>query len=196
MTEINLANKRAVIVGPPGSGKTVLARHILNMTRQHIVWDPLQDYIGYNRYQPTNPHSKTEADQFIRKAVIGFKPRLFVFEEANNIIEPKPKPLPPAIREMNDWSRHYGISWIVMARRPVQLHTDVVELATFIFAFRLTGKNDRAFFDNYNTGLGDIVATLKPWHFLVIEQGVGAWVHDPIPDDGPKWHGLDTGGQT
>jgi len=179
---IDITNKRFMMFGPPGGGKSNLVRHILRTTRQHIVWDPLNDYAGFNQYRPSDPHSKLEAEEWARKMVVGWKPRLAVMEEANNIVEPKPKPLIKSMRELNDWSRHYGIAWGLVARKPVQLNNDCVDLAHYIFSFRLTGTNDRRWFDNYYQGLGDVVATLPKYHFVVIEPGETPYIHNPVPD--------------
>lgn len=183
---IDLANKRFVIFGLPGSGKTELGKYILRSTRNHLVYDPLggdpnhHDWDGFRRYVPDDRESVGEFNRATKELVIGKRPRLYLVDEANKYILPKPHPLPSAIADLNDLSRHWGITWGLIARRPVQFHTDVVELAHYVFVFGLGGKNDRAYLDSIISGLGDDVANLPKYHFAVVEGGRQYYIHSPI----------------
>ena len=177
---IDITDKRFVIIGLPGSGKTTLARHILNSSERVIVYDPMSEYQGYRRYVPNDPHSIEELDDFIVRVVARYKPDIFMLDEANRYIQPKPNRLPRAVADMVDVSRHWGVAWGAIARRPSQLHTDILELAHFGFVFNLSGKNDRRALDNWYAGLGDAVASLPPYHFAVVESGKGFEVHTPV----------------
>ena len=172
-----------MIFGLQGSGKTILAKHILRQAKSHLVYDPLDEYSAFTRYVPQDRYSVPELDMFIMRLGLRTKPRLLVIDEANKYVRPKPAPLPKGVAELNDFSRHHDIAWLAVCRRPTQFHSDVTELAHYVFAFRLPGRNDRRFFDDMGAGLGSVVATLKPYHFLVIEQGLGgdAFIHKPIP---------------
>lgn len=183
---IDLTNKRFTILGLQGSGKTELAKSFLRTTPDHRVYDPLGtdpkhiDYVGFKRIIPDNRNSVAELDYTVREIIIPTRPKLFVVDEANRYIAPKPTPLPPAIADLNDLSRHWGISWGLIARRPTQFHTDVIELCHYLFAFQLPGRNDRRFFDNIVPGLGHIIATLPQYHFVVIENLSTYHIHAPI----------------
>jgi len=178
--EIDLTAKSFMIFGPKGSGKTNLAKHILSTTEQHFVYDPLRDYVeDFNSHVPEDNRSKEEFAATLLSKVIGWKPRLSVFDELNNFVD-RNKPLPAPLAELNDWGRHYGTAWGGISRRPVQMHPDLTEIPEFIFAFNLDGRNDRRFFDNMKLGLGDIVAGLDPYHFIVYERGNGVYIHDPV----------------
>lgn len=175
---LNLNNKRFLITGLQGSGKSNLAKHLLRQTPQHFVYDPLNEYQGFNRYVPGKRNSIAEFEK-VTEFVIATKPRFYLVDEANKYILPKPHPLPEKLGDLNDFSRHWGISWALLARRPSQFHTDVVELAHYLFVFRTQGRNDRKFLDDIHKGLGDIATTLPPFHFLVID-GANFYVHSPV----------------
>lgn len=188
---IDLVNKRFTITGLPGSGKTELAKFLLRHTEQHLVYDPMQEYQGYNQYIPTNRNSEEELSTMILKMVIPWKPRLFLVDESNRYIRPKPHPLPEGVEDLNDRSRHYGISWGLVFRKPSQLNTDVSELCHYHFVFSLQGRNDKRWADAYHQGLGKVMADMKPFHFLVLQAHGEYYVHDPIPWPQPvNWEPL------
>lgn len=183
---IDITGKRFVILGLQGSGKTELAKLILSKTENHIVYDVLQEYDGFQRYIPTDRNSRDELSATVQKLILPrVKPDLFIIDEANRYLLPKPTPLPAGIDELNDWSRHmgkYGLSWGCIARRPTQLHTDIVELAHYLFIFVLKGKNDQQYLDSILPGLGSQVASLPDYHFVIVDAGRKLVIHSPIPD--------------
>lgn len=180
---MDITAKRFVILGLQGSGKTVLARHILSTAKYHLIYDVLNEYDGFRRYVPTDRYSAEELTACIQKLVlVKLKPTLFIIDEANRYMPPKPANLPSGVAEMNDWSRHFEppLSWGCLCRRPVQLHSDIMELAHYLFIFVLKGKNDRFYLDTILPGLGDIVANLPEYHFAVVTQSRSVSIHSPI----------------
>ena len=185
---IDLTNKRAVIFGLPGTGKSLLLEHILKSTRKHIIYDPLNEHgpkdgsQGFTRYVPTDRHSADELNTFIEKGVIARRNDydLLAIDEMNIYVRPKPTPLPRAVADLNDMSRHFLLSWLGVARRPSQFHTDIVELAHFVFLFKLPGANDYRYMESLSKGLGDTVRALPKYHFAILEDGVRVTVHTPV----------------
>lgn len=180
----DIASKRFVIVGLQGSGKTCLARTFLRSEPASIVYDVLDEYQGLNRYIATgrqyDPESLNELNEFVNRVVVGSgKVRLFVLDEANRYC-PNRRPLPDSISELNDFQRHYNIAFGVVARRPVQLNTDLVELAHYLFVFRLVGKNDLEYLDSLSAGLADVVAGLGQYEFVVVDPLRRYQVHKPV----------------
>ena len=179
--DIDLTKKQFVICGLRDSGKSWLTKSIMDTTDAHLVWDPMGEHEGYHVYRPTDRESTEELNAFTRNMVIAWRPALVVYDEINRIIEPKPTRLPPALADVVDFGRHWGISVGYVARRPVQFHTDIVELADYLFLFRLTGNNDHKYLESLKTGLGDAVRDLPKWHFVVYHDG-DHYVHAPIAE--------------
>lgn len=177
---INLDTKQFVIFGLRGSGKSVLSKSILATTESHLVYDPLREYGGFRRYLPTDRQSETELNEAIHKWVLPYRPRLFIIDEANKYMRPKPHPLPSGVADLNDLGRHWNISFGTICRRPTQFHTDITELADYLFIFHLPGKNDYKYLESLISGLGDTVRELPQYHFALVEAGKRVTVHAPI----------------
>jgi len=181
---IDVTNKRFCIFGMQGGGKSVLLKHILRSTTDHVVYDPLREHQGFNRYLPTNRNSVAEASLFITDYVLKRRPKLFVVDEGNRYVRPKPSPLPLGFAELNDYSRHWEIAWGTCTRRPSQFHSDIVELCHFLFIFHLPGPKDRRFLNEVSGGLGDIVRELPQYHFAVLDQTTNTIsTHAPLDMD-------------
>ena len=192
---IDLHNRRFAIVGLPGSGKSNLARYLLRQTERHIIYDPLGEYPGYRRYVPESRRSAEELETFLSDVVIPMQPDLFIMDESNRYINPKPAHLSPFIGDLNDLSRHWGISWGVIARRPTQLHTDIFELTHFVFVYGLHGKNDIRMLNEMYDGFGKMVKGLEPFHFAVLERvpTERIYIHAPVENmDGVRFDSEST----
>jgi len=182
---IDITDKRFVILGLNGTGKTYLAKYFLKHTPAAIVYDTLHEYTGYNRYIVSNRQfSKSAVDElnlFVSKVVINSKKiRLFILDEANRYCPVKPNPLPVSILELNDFQRHYRVSFGAVCRRPTQLHSDLVELAHYLFIFQLKGKNDLLYLDSLAPNLGMAVFALPQYHFVIVYPNHEFEVHKPI----------------
>ena len=108
------------------------------------------------------------------------RPPLVIVDESNKYIQPRPAKLPFGLAELNDTSRHYGVAWGVICRRPTQIHSDVLELAHYHFYFRMPGPRDTKMLNNIHPGMGDECRSLPDYYFIVYEQGLGYYVHNPI----------------
>lgn len=185
---MDLSDKGWAIFGPRGSGKSWLLESILDTVPDHIVYDPMGDHYGYRQYIPDDRTSTEELSDLVRHVVIPTRPDLFAIDEANKYILPKQqrRALPPGIDDLLDFGRHYGISFGVVSRRPVQFHSDLVELADALFIFGLQGKNDYRYLEDLHRGLGDAVRSLPRYHFAsYAEQQIQ--IHTPI--DAPRRSG-------
>lgn len=181
---IDLKGKCYIIFGLKGSGKTELAKYILSLHRNHYIYDTLHEYNKekYTVYLPS--HATTdkaiyELNLCINRDVLTKKPSLFHISEMNRYC-PNRKPLPEAVAKLNDWNRHYNIAYGGDCRRPAQLNTDITELANYIFCFRLKGKNDCQYLDDTVKGLGDAVAELDDYHFIMVDEKRNLRMMQPI----------------
>ncbi len=186
----DISNKRFVILGLQGSGKTVLARFFLKAIKNSIVYDVHHEYAGFNRYlaehrqvdrRAKNDPGIIELNTFVKIVVQDSgNIRLFILDEANRFC-PNKYPLPSSIITLNDDNRHDRIAFGTVARRAAQLHTDLVELAHYMFIFRLAGKNDIQYLEDVALGLGETVKGLKDFHFVIVDPNRRFKVHSPMP---------------
>lgn len=181
---IDLEDKRFIICGLQGTGKSVLVKTILKSFKNSIVYDVLKEHSGSNRYLVTHrqrsPQAIAELNNFVNQVVLGSKQiRLFIMEEANRYC-PNHQPLPVSILDLNDFNRHDKIAFGCVCRRPTQLNTDLVELAHYLFIYRLVGKNDYAYLEAIAEGLGEAARALPDFHFLVVDQSRRFEVHKPV----------------
>lgn len=181
---IDLTNQGWCIFGVRGSGKSWLLKHILDSTPDHLVYDPLDEHEGYRRYVPDDRQSGEELDRVINEVVIPRRPKLFVIDEANKYISPKPKPLSKGTADLNDLARHWNVSCGWVTRRMSQFNTDIVELSNRLFFFKLTGKNDFQYMENLHQGLGEAVRGLGKHEFVSLTDGNIMQTHSPV--DAPK----------
>lgn len=186
----DLKNKRFVVLGIQGAGKSVLIGHILKSEKNHLVYDVHHEHKKFNTYQvehrqvrrPGNPSDPAivELNNLVDRVVLGSgRIRLFVIEETNRYC-PNKYPLPSSILTLNDDQRHDRIAFGTLARRAAQLNTDLVELAHYMFIFRQPGKNDRQYLDEIAEGLGDLVQKLPKYHFVIVDEIRDFQVHKPV----------------
>jgi hypothetical protein len=186
----DLTDKRAVILGLQGSGKSELGKCLTRSEPAHLVYDVHHEYTGFNRYlvehrqvrKPGDPKDPAidELNNLVERVIFeGGRIRRFTMDEANRYC-PGKYPLPSSILTLNDDNRHDKVSFIAIARRAVQLNADLVELAHYLFIFRLPGKNDRQYLEGLSEGLGDAVRELQDYHFMVVDPRRQYSVHLPI----------------
>ena len=206
---MDLGSKGWAVFGLRGSGKSWFVKSVLESTPDHLIYDPLKEHTGYNKYTPSDRTSIEELSKVIEGPVIKgvkvtednkalfptrrlgetWKPELFVIDECNRYIYPKPTRLPKPIADLVDYGRHWSLSFGAVARRPVQFHTDLIELADVVFFFHLPGKNDHQYLESLHLGLGDTVRDLPPYHFVGFSHGSEITVHAPIR---PPLHPTET----
>jgi DNA helicase HerA-like ATPase len=196
MIELDISNKSFTILGVKRSGKSTLANQLLlSYGYKALYYDTLGESpidSPYDSYRPADRYSVIELESVI-SAVIPpknsdinkFVPHyeLIIIDEANRFCPPKPAPLPPVIAECNDQNRHYHMAFGFIARRPVQLNTDLIELADYIFVFRLTGANDVKYLNNLTRNLGDTVQSLGQYEFVIVNPDKTYQVYNPLKVD-------------
>ena len=163
---MDLASKGWAVFGLRGSGKSWFVKSVLQSTPDHLIYDPLKEHTGYNKYTPSDRTSIEELEKVIEGPVIKgikvvednktlfptrrvgetWKPELFVIDEANRYIYPKPTRLPKPVADLVDYGRHWFVSFGVVAR----------------------------------SGLGNTVRNLPPHHFVAFSHGSEITVHAPI----------------
>jgi len=181
---VNLTGKSFCVFGLPDSGKSTLVNFILHQFgRTAFIYDTLHEFPAdpFDSYEPDGRMSALELERTIRLVIKARKYKLFVIDEANRFCPSKPKPLPQAVADLNDWRAHYDLGAGFVCRRPTQLNQDLTELAHYLFIFRLPGKNDRDYLNNLSTGLGGAAARLPKYHFLTVDPERNYTVTTPVP---------------
>lgn len=187
--EIELKGKHTVVCGAKGEGKSNFVNYLLGKRKykNHVIVDPMREHKDLNRYTPRYRRGKrawAELDGFLDRMVIDndreMRPEIVGLDEANRYTKKRGE-LSGPVGELVDLSRHYGVGSVLVARRPVQLHTDILELADNQVFFRLVGKNDVRYLDDLAEGLGDTVRNLDKYHF-VVKKGVDYKAHSPVAE--------------
>lgn len=179
---------RRVIVGLQGSGKTVLAKSFIERYRKHGISTLVIDYQaeydgkGHTAYRVTDRTNPTdEVDRVLNALIIQpyneRRPRKeryghLVCDETPRYF-PNRHPLPASMAQINDVGRHIGIAVTCIARRFSQVNTDLVELAHEIYLFRQSGVNDLRRCDDMRAGLANIVGSLPPHHYALLDMTTG-----------------------
>lgn len=181
---LEILNKQGCVFGLPDSGKSTLANWLLSKFGQAaIIYDTLNEFPEepFDRYVPVERGDVAEWERVTRRIVAARRYKVYAVDEANRYMPPKPAPLPAAARDLNDYRAHYDIGTLFLCRRPVQLNQDITELSNYLVVFKLDGKLDRDYLNDLCAGLGDIVGTLKPYHFVIYRKGFGFDVFKPVP---------------
>ena len=185
---MKLLLKTTCIFGLRGSGKTTWAESIAeNQAFHSIVYDTVREYPTnkkFDVYRPVNSNSIGEFVTFIRGYIkregefgkqMERYPRytLLLVDEFNRFAPGGGKALHPALMDLNDQLRHppYQIGVVYIARRPTQIHPDIVGLADSILCFQLSGKNDIQYLNDLKKGYGDAVEALGKYHSVLLTGG-------------------------
>ena len=181
---LDLANKGFCIFGLPDGGKSTLANFLLSKYGSRaFVYDTLAEYPDhpFDSYCPQDRYDSAELEGVIRAVMAKRTYSLVLIDEANRFCPSKPVPLPQAVADLNDWRAHYELAVGYIARRPVQLNQDLTELSHYLFIFRLRGKNDLQYLNDISAGLGDAVAELPMYHFILVDSQRNYQVYEPVP---------------
>ena len=187
--DVELTRKTWCVFGYKESGKSILAKTIAaRYGSKALYYDVLHEVpetAAFHAYQPKNRHNVQELESIIKLVKNGKQYRMFIIDEANRYCPPKPRVLPDGVADMNDWCRHpqYNLSVGYIARRPVQINTDLVEIADYLFIFQLGGKNDLQYLNDLRSGLGDAVLNLPPHHFALVYPNRTWKIFNPVKVD-------------
>ena len=183
MSALSLDSKLVCVFGLRGTGKSVWVNRLATgYKKKALVFDTLGEIAGKTPYDFYAPVARDEVDELCQ--IIDFTRqkgyKLLVIDEANRYAEPKPKPLPPCLRDLVDYSRHWKLTVCWVARRPIQVHSDIIELSDYLVLFRLTGRLDRTYLDSLATGLGEAVFTLPDWHYILVNPDRSFKRYQPV----------------
>lgn len=182
--KLDLKEKRVCILGLQGSGKSYLAKYIIMRTKRVFVIDPLNEYQIVDRYKNRNRLVLTETTipEIVMDTIENDKMDLLVIDEISRFA-PTRRQENKRLRDFADACRHHGTTFMAIARRPAQVYVDYVELAHYLFIFRLRGKNDSHWMDNQAEGLTEAVHALKRFEFVCLNPDRSFQVFPPVAFD-------------
>ena len=189
---VTLKQSHTMVFGLKSAGKSNFVQWLLQahpeMYQAHLIYDVCREHESLNRYIPTHrrgDEAKEEMNQVLERMVLSMdrkrRPELVGIEEVSRFCGPRSPP-PEALYDLIDLNRHYGVGLFGVARRPAQVHTDMVELAENLIIFQLTGKNDYRRLEEEVEGLGDAVRDLDPYEFVYVGPSREYWTCSPVPE--------------
>lgn len=187
---MKLIGQHTMVLGLKGSGKSNWVQHALTQPRYsgHVMYDVCREHDVLNQYLPEyrrGDRAISEFDEMVTKLIVDAprskRPDLLGIEEASRVAPNRGKQS-EALLELIDLNRHYGVGIVAVARRPAQVHTDLIELADQLVVFRLTGTNDRRRLNREAEGLGDAAADLEDYHYILVDADRSYSVHEPVDE--------------
>lgn len=191
-------NEIIVILGKKGSGKTVMARHMVSDKRRLIVYDPMRQfsscgavlvrfedlvaYISHNRrghfravYQPEIPLDATDdrvRAEFIRMCdlVNRLVNVYFLVDEIDNCLPPRDREN-GFFKNMIQRGRHAQVSLVATTIRYTDTQRNLTAQADTIICFHTHEPSDVKYFRNYFGIMADDLPTLPPYHYVKYEKG-------------------------
>jgi len=184
---MNLLGKHWVTFGLKRSGKSNFNKWLLSQRPKHMVFDPTDEYKGYNRYIPDarrGDEANEELGLFLDQVVYPNKDEIdyLVLDEVNRYTH-KRGTLDGAVGEAVDLNRHFGKDGMgvgFISRKPQQVHTDIRELAEYVFIFQLQGASTMKFLDEMREKVQATVRELEPYQCVMLTQDRELYVLEAV----------------
>jgi DNA helicase HerA-like ATPase len=190
MQEIDLSGKHFLTLGKKNTGKSYFNNWLMSQTSDpYVVFDPMREHTDYRDtdvvIHPTETRGEA-ANRQLRDVLDWVRDNRqhlgYIWIDEVNRFHSKGGTLDGPLGQLVDLSAHYGLGAGFIARRPVQVHTDLRELADYTFIFRLNGISDIRTLDDMARGLGERAADLDPREFLILYPDGSYKTHSPIGD--------------
>lgn len=187
--------ERIGVVGLPGMGKTVWCqKYAEEYAARHegiLVVDPIESFkiSRATIFHVTNRSSGTDEVELLlkracvephkQKIPLKQRYRLLVLDECSRYY-PHSQPLPEQIGYINDFNRHMDLSLVWVARRIVQVNVDLAELSHRLIVFSQKGLNDIKRLNDIQSGMGDLVESLKKYEYVELNADRELSVNKPL----------------
>ena len=178
--------KIQLVIGKRGSGKSLLAKHLISKTNRLVIYDIMSEYIdgvtfddtirsglvefwrqvyqGDFRiiYRPLNP--KREID-WLAEAVFALGNLTFVVEEIDSVCTSFDMPRP--IQAIVQRGRHRNIEMIGVTPAPFGIHRDLTRQAKSIYIFKTNEPRDIQYLSRLlGEGIETKLAALEQYQFV------------------------------
>lgn len=176
MKDIDLKGKHFMTFGKKNTGKSYFNNFLMSRaSRPYACFDPMEEHTDYSDkdvvIRPTERRGDEAVNQLseaIEFAVENRDEIGYMWVDEVNRFHSKGGQLTGPLADLIDYNAHYDMGVGMIARRPVQVHTDLRELADYTFIFRLSGVSDVRTLDDMAMGLGERVAALEPREFMCL----------------------------
>lgn len=189
MNQINadLRGKQVGVVGKKDMGKSFFVNYLMSQIKgNYACFDPMREHTDYKPndllVRPTvrrGEEAIIQLKEFVEFCIENRRDFDYIVVDEINRFHSKNSELEGPVGDLIDFTAHYNTGFIWVARRPVQVHTDLQELSDYLFIFHLSGANDVRKLDNTSIGLGERVAALSPREFVAVAPD-GYQTQDPI----------------
>jgi len=175
-------NHKVVIFGIQGSGKTVLAKHIMRGFKKPMVYKINQDFNNEQcyLYKPTDVYG--ELDSFI-KWFNKSDHDLLILDEADLFFSSNFSLAKyPNLNDLAINHRHYNKTLVLISRRPQDIPTKIVESCKVQFWFKIEGANVQRKLQEIDPRMLELMEQLKfgDFQFIVKEIGQAPSIHAPV----------------
>lgn len=182
--DVQLESKHWVTFGVKNSGKSYfndkLMQKAADSGKTIVIFDPMDEYSDHENIMRIIPDHKRgkKAVEELEKVVEHVEEKkeeidYFLCDEISRF-HSKGGELDGPIGEMVDLNAHWNMGIGFVCRRPTQMHTDIREMADFIFIFVLRGHNDLKRLDEISAGLTQEMETMisdEQWYsYLAVNE--------------------------
>ena len=179
MLELN--NHKSCIFGIQGSGKTVLAKHLLKGFRKPIVYRVNSDFDNENvyLYKPVDIFKELES---FTKWFISSEHDLLILDEADMFFRSNAH-IGINFNDLAINHRHYGKTLILISRRPQDIPTKIVESCRYQFWFKVgDGSNVHRKIKEISQELYDLMQQIsfQDYKFIIKPIGETPYIHDKV----------------
>lgn len=189
----DLANSHICVWGKKGTGKSGFINSLMfnlsKTAKNYAAFDPMDEHHDYGQDDrnlvvvPTNRRGEKAKEQLqdVTEFVVHNRERFdYFFVDEINRFHQKGGQLNGPVADIIDYSAHYSMSTVYVARRPSTVHTSVRDLSDWHFVFRLTGSSDVRMLDEIVRGLGEKAARLDKYQFISVSPSGDMTVNDPV----------------
>jgi len=174
---MDLKNKKILIIGIQGSGKTVLAKKIAKTNfKKPIAYKVSEDFDKEGNwvylYEPNDIY--TDLNAFCEKVIQWGKEKKIdcvIFDEADLFL---PRYLQfNKLKDLILKHRHYNLALIFITRRMQDIPALIAEQMHYIYAFSLEGDNAIKKLNEIRSGFGDKVKILPYGSYKYYKKEIG-----------------------
>lgn len=171
--DLNVSTEdRILILGPSKSGKSYLARKLVDTMPRVVVFDPNGEWTGIPGKRLAVHDVRGDRLRKMAKDTLKEGDIFFVMEDIDIVMDKWHLSEDEVLRYLFIAGRHRRVGWLVIARRPADIPTLILKQANKIFIFHNDLPHDAELFESmFGRGTAQTVQSLPPkeHQFLFID---------------------------